>query len=46
MAGVDAVNFGPGDPRYAHRDEERVDVAALVRAHDVLTAFLAETGGN
>ena len=45
MAGVDAVNFGPGDPRYAHRDEERLDVAALVRAHGVLTAFLAETGG-
>ncbi len=41
MVGVDAVNFGPGDPQYAHRDDERVDVAALVRSADVLRAFLA-----
>ncbi len=38
--GVDAVNFGPGDPQYAHRDDERIDVAALVRSYDLLAAFL------
>ncbi|MGH2595037.1 MAG: succinyl-diaminopimelate desuccinylase [Actinomycetota bacterium] len=38
--GVDAVNFGPGDPQYAHRDDERVDTAALVRSYDVLRRFL------
>jgi succinyl-diaminopimelate desuccinylase len=39
-AGVDAVNFGPGDPAFAHRADEAVAVAALVRCHDVLTRFL------
>lgn len=38
--GVDAVNFGPGDPQYAHRDDERVDVASLARSYEVLRAFL------
>lgn len=38
---VDAVNFGPGDPQYAHRDDERVDTAALVRSYDVLRRFVA-----
>ena len=39
--GIDAVNFGPGDPTYAHRRDELVDVAALVRAYEVLLAFLS-----
>jgi succinyl-diaminopimelate desuccinylase len=38
--GVDAVNFGPGDPKYAHRDDERIDVSALVRSVEVLRRFL------
>ncbi len=47
-AGVDAVNFGPGAPQYAHTDDERVEVAALERAYDVLTIFLREdaSGGT
>ena len=40
VAGVDAVNFGPGDPRYAHTDDERIDADALRCAHDTLTRFL------
>ncbi len=40
LIGVDAVNFGPGDPQYAHRDDEQVEVAALVRSYEVLRAFL------
>jgi succinyl-diaminopimelate desuccinylase len=39
-AGVDAINFGPGDPQYAHRDDERIEVASLERCHGVLRAFL------
>jgi succinyl-diaminopimelate desuccinylase len=40
-AGIDAVNFGPGDPQYAHRDDERVEVAALVRSLEIVRGFLA-----
>ena len=39
-AGLDAVNFGPGDPVYAHRRDERVSVAALVRCHRTLERFV------
>jgi succinyl-diaminopimelate desuccinylase len=38
-AGVDAVNFGPGTPRFAHTREEQVDVAALARSYEVLEAL-------
>jgi succinyl-diaminopimelate desuccinylase len=40
LAGVDAVNFGPGDPRFAHRRDEQVAVDALVRSHETLARFL------
>lgn len=43
-AGIDAVNLGPGDPQYAHRDDERVEVAALVRSIEIVRAFLSGTG--
>jgi succinyl-diaminopimelate desuccinylase len=42
VVGIDAVNFGPGDPEYAHRDDEHVEVDALVRSFEVLRAFLEE----
>jgi succinyl-diaminopimelate desuccinylase len=42
MAGIDAVNLGPGDPRYAHSEDEQVSAAALARTYDIVSAFLAE----
>jgi succinyl-diaminopimelate desuccinylase len=38
-AGVDAINFGPGDPGQAHAREEHVRVEALVRCYETLEAF-------
>ncbi|MEP6978080.1 MAG: succinyl-diaminopimelate desuccinylase [Thermoleophilia bacterium] len=37
--GLDAVNFGPGATRYAHRRDERVDVSALVLSYQALARF-------
>jgi succinyl-diaminopimelate desuccinylase len=39
MAGLPAVNFGPGDPPEAHTREESVSVEALVRSYRVLERF-------
>jgi succinyl-diaminopimelate desuccinylase len=41
LAGLDAINFGPGAPAQAHRRDESIEVAALVRSHRVLEAFAA-----
>src|SRR3954452_2743722 len=38
--GIDAINFGPGATRYAHRRDELVEVDALVKAYDTLFRFL------
>jgi succinyl-diaminopimelate desuccinylase len=39
--GLDAVNLGPGETRYAHTQGERVAIAELERTFAVLQRFLA-----
>ncbi|MFI7009113.1 succinyl-diaminopimelate desuccinylase [Streptomyces sp. NPDC050145] len=38
--GVPAVNFGPGNPIYAHKIDERVDTALILEAEKVLASWL------
>ena len=38
--GLDAVNFGPGAPRYAHTADEQVEIESLVRCFTALWRFL------
>ena len=41
--GIDAVNFGPGATRYAHRRDERVEIGALEQAYTTLWRFVTGT---
>lgn len=38
--GIPAVNYGPGDPVYAHKQDEHVPVAQLVAVEDALRRWL------
>jgi succinyl-diaminopimelate desuccinylase len=38
--GIDAVNLGPGATRYAHRRDERVEIAELERTFQALWTFV------
>lgn len=38
--GIPAVNFGPGDPMYAHKADEFVPAADVVRCEDQLRSWL------
>jgi succinyl-diaminopimelate desuccinylase len=42
--GLDAVNLGPGATRYAHRRDERVEIAELERTFDVFCRFAGAAG--
>jgi len=38
--GVDAINFGPGDPDFAHRRDERVSIEALGTSLSILREYI------
>ena len=38
--GIPAVNFGPGDPSFAHKADEHVPVAQLVDVEEAITRWL------
>jgi succinyl-diaminopimelate desuccinylase len=41
--GIPAVNFGPGDPMFAHKQDEHVPIAQIVSCEDKLRAWLTGT---
>lgn len=40
--GIPALNYGPGDPNLAHKRDERVPVAAIAAAVDMLRGYLTD----
>lgn len=44
--GIPAVNFGPGDPTYAHKQDEHVPVEHIERCERVLRAWLGDDAGE
>ena len=44
--GLDAVNLGPGAPRWAHTRDEQVEAAALARTYEALRRFLTDERGG
>jgi succinyl-diaminopimelate desuccinylase len=41
LLGTPAVNYGPGDPLFAHKADEHVPVEHLHRVHERLTRWLS-----
>jgi succinyl-diaminopimelate desuccinylase len=39
--GIDAINYGPGLTRYAHRQDEQIPIENLERAFETLRTFLS-----
>lgn len=46
VLGVPAVNFGPGDPMLAHKQEEFVPIAQITHCEQVLRTWLTTPAGS
>ncbi|MGI9155951.1 MAG: succinyl-diaminopimelate desuccinylase [Marmoricola sp.] len=44
--GIPAVNFGPGDPMFAHKQDEHVPIAQIISCEQKLRGWLGEAGGG
>lgn len=42
LLGIPAVNYGPGDPQYAHKRDEQVAIPALVESYETLAALVRD----
>jgi len=40
LQGIDAVNFGPGDPHLCHRRDEHIAIGDLERCRDMMREFI------
>lgn len=40
VLGIPAINYGPGDPMFAHKADEHVPIEQLRRVHQTLSAWL------
>jgi succinyl-diaminopimelate desuccinylase len=41
--GIPALNFGPGDPNLAHKQDEHVELDRIVAGADLLRRWLADS---
>ena len=46
LAGVPAVNYGPGDPAFAHKRDEQVSARALATSYETLAALVRTGAGR
>ena len=46
VLGIPAINYGPGDPMFAHKADEHVPVEQLRRVHETMLAWLTPSAAG